>query len=60
MTASGELGMVTTLFFKDGKRAGALGVVGPRRMDYTRIVPVVTYIGDSLTRMLQEPGAMHG
>lgn len=60
LTASGELGMVTTLFFKDGKRAGALGVVGSRRMDYARIVPVVEFIGDSLTKMLQEPGAMNG
>jgi len=60
LTASGELGMVTTLFYKDGERAGALGVVGPRRMDYTRIVPVVEFIGDSLTKMLQEPGAMNG
>ena len=60
LTASGELGMVTTLFYKNGQRAGALGVVGPRRMDYTRIVPVVEFIGDSLTKMLQEPGAMNG
>ena len=60
LTASGELGMVTTLFYKDGERAGALGVVGPRRMDYRRIVPVVEFIGDSLTKMLQEPGAMNG
>ena len=60
LTASGELGMVTTLFYKDGERAGALGVVGPRRMDYRRIVPTVEFIGDSLTKMLQEPGAMNG
>ncbi len=60
LTASGELGMVTTLFYKDGERAGALGVVGPRRMDYRRIVPVVEFIGDSLTKMLQKPGAMNG
>jgi heat-inducible transcriptional repressor len=60
LTASGELGMVTTLFYRDGQRAGALGVVGSRRMDYARIVPVVEFIGDSLTKMLQEPGAMNG
>jgi heat-inducible transcriptional repressor len=60
VTASGELGIVTTLFFRGGRRAGAVGVVGPRRMDYARIVPMVEYIGDSLTRMLQEPGAMNG
>jgi heat-inducible transcriptional repressor len=60
LTASGELGMITTLFYRDGRRAGALGVVGPRRMDYARIMPVVEFIGDSLTKMLQEPGAMNG
>lgn len=60
LTASGELGMVTTLFYKNGHRAGAVGVVGPRRMDYSRIVPVVDFIGNSLTKMLQDPGAMHG
>ncbi len=59
VTASGNLGMVATLFYKEGRRAGALGVVGPRRMDYTRIVPVVEFIGDTLTRMLEEPGARH-
>jgi heat-inducible transcriptional repressor len=59
VTASGNLGMVATLFYKEGRRAGALGVVGPRRMDYGRIVPVVELIGDMLTKMLEEPGAMH-
>jgi heat-inducible transcriptional repressor len=60
ITSSGELGMVTTLFFKNGKRAGAIGVMGPKRMDYARIVPVVKYVGDSLTQLLTEPGALHG
>lgn len=60
ITASGELGMVTTLFFRNGKRAGAVGVMGPKRMDYARIVPVVEYVGASLTALLGEPGAMHG
>jgi len=59
VTASGNLGMVATLFFRGGRRAGAVGVVGPRRMDYGRIVPVVKFIGDALTRMLEEPGATH-
>jgi heat-inducible transcriptional repressor len=60
VTASGNLGMVATLFYHKGRRAGALGVVGPRRMDYGRIVPVVEFIGDTLTQMLEEPGAAHG
>ncbi len=56
-TAAGNLGMVATLFFKEGRRAGAVGVVGPRRMDYQRVVPVVEFVGDRLTRMLETSGA---
>jgi heat-inducible transcriptional repressor len=59
-TAEGDLGIVATLYFRDDQRAGAVGVVGPRRMDYQRIVPVVEYIGDSLTQMLDASGASHG
>ena len=60
LTAEGDLGMVATLFYHQGRSAGALGVVGPRRMDYGRIVPVVEFIGDTLTRMLEEGGFAHG
>ena len=56
-TASGSLGMVATLYFRDSRRAGAVGVVGPRRMDYQRIVPVVEFVGNALTQMLETPGA---
>jgi heat-inducible transcriptional repressor len=59
LTAEGNFGMVATLFHRSGRRVGALGVIGPRRMDYGRIVPVVDYIGKALTRRLEEPGAMH-
>ncbi len=56
-TAQGNLGIVATLYFRDQRRVGAVGVVGPRRMDYQRIVPVVEFIGDSLTQMLETSGA---
>jgi heat-inducible transcriptional repressor len=56
-TAQGNLGIVATLFFRDAKQVGAVGVVGPRRMDYQRIVPVVEYVGESLTQMLETSGA---
>lgn len=57
MTASGGLGMVGTLFYRGGRRAGAVGVVGSRRMDYLRIVPVVEFVADSVTGMLDGAGA---
>lgn len=60
MTASGGLGMVATLFFREGRRAGAVGVLGSRRMDYLRIVPVVEFVADTVTCMLDGAGANHG
>ncbi len=59
VTASGGLGMIASLFFRQGRRVGAVGVVGPRRMDYGRIVPLVEFIADMVTRMLEEPGEEH-
>ncbi len=59
-TASGSLGIVATLYFRDSRRAGAVGVVGPRRMDYQRIVPLVEYVGESLTQMLGDSGVVSG
>ena len=59
VTASANLGMVATLFYRRGRPAGALGVVGPRRMDYGRIIPMVEFVGDTLTRLLEEPGASY-
>jgi len=52
LTGPGGLGMVAALFYHEGRRVGAVGVVGPRRMDYLKIVPVVEFIGDRLTDML--------
>jgi heat-inducible transcriptional repressor len=52
LTEPGELGIVVSVFRHDGRRVGAVGVVGPRRMDYFTIVPTVEYLGQVLTRML--------
>jgi len=66
ITANAGLGLVATVFTHDGRRVGAVGVLGSRRMDYARIVPVVELVGDTLTAMLDESdrsydaGAHHG
>jgi heat-inducible transcriptional repressor len=52
ITRAASLAMVATLFYRGGRRVGALGVVGPRRMDYRHIVPIVEFIGEALTEML--------
>lgn len=39
--ALGECSLVTAPYEKDGRLLGVLGVVGPKRMAYERIIPVV-------------------
>ncbi|NOZ77832.1 MAG: heat-inducible transcription repressor HrcA [Acidobacteria bacterium] len=57
ITAQGNLGMVAMAFSQGGRRIGAVGVLGPRRMDYMKILPVVELIGSTLTEMLDQMGA---
>lgn len=52
LTSSGSLGMVATLFYRGPRRAGAVGVVGPRRMNYMRVVPMIECIAQTLSRRL--------
>lgn len=47
-----DLGVVAAPYLKDGKVVGTLGVIGPMRMDYSRVVPIVDFtakiLGDAL------------
>ena len=36
----------------DGQALGVLGVIGPRRMDYGRVIPLVHYCSELVTRKL--------
>jgi heat-inducible transcriptional repressor len=41
--------LISTQYFV-GEVSGRLGVLGPTRMPYRRIIPIVSYMGDVLTR----------
>lgn len=56
LTASGNLGMVATLFYRGNNAAGAVGIVGPRRMDYGRNLSIVRCIGETLSEYLDDRG----
>ncbi|TIU06566.1 MAG: heat-inducible transcriptional repressor HrcA, partial [Mesorhizobium sp.] len=38
---------------KDARVIGALGVIGPTRLNYARIVPMVDYTAQLISRMLR-------
>jgi heat-inducible transcriptional repressor len=49
-----ELGVVTSSFEKDGKIVGMLGVIGPKRMEYQKMVAVVNYSAQIITQLLEQ------
>ncbi len=46
--------LVTSKYRIKGKSAGAIGILGPTRMDYPRMVSIAEYISDKLSEILSE------
>jgi len=47
--------LVTSTYGYKGEVLGALGVIGPRRMNYSRVIPLVDYTAKLLTEILEAP-----
>jgi heat-inducible transcriptional repressor len=47
----GYCGLVFSPFGSGKKNAGVIGVLGPTRMSYPRVIPTVRYFGDLLTEL---------
>ncbi|MBQ8687126.1 MAG: heat-inducible transcription repressor HrcA [Ruminococcus sp.] len=52
----GNSSMIVSKYQKGGKAAGSLGVIGPVRLDYAKIIPYIEYFTDKLTRFISEQG----
>jgi len=48
-----SLSVVASAYIGDTNPLGSLAVVGPVRMDYERVIPLVTYTARALSRALQ-------
>lgn len=46
--------LVSASYYKDGKPAGTLGVIGPMRLDYRKVIPYIEYLSNKITRMLSD------
>jgi heat-inducible transcriptional repressor len=46
--------MVATGYHKKNIPVGSLGVIGPIRMDYTRVIPLVGYMARFLSELLED------
>lgn len=54
ITSDLGLSLVARPFGAEGPARGTLGILGPSRMPYERIIPLVDYLGESLSRALVE------
>lgn len=50
--AIGNSSLIVSKYRKDGKEAGSLGVIGPMRVDYKRIIPYVEYLTDKISYLM--------
>lgn len=46
--------MITGSFSKDGEKAGSLGLIGPMRLNYKKVIPYIEYFTSKITNMLSE------
>ena len=46
--------LVSANYYKDGKPAGTIGVIGPLRLDYRKVIPYIEYLSRKVTRMLSQ------
>jgi heat-inducible transcriptional repressor len=49
-----ECSVVTRGYKVKGKKSGKLGVIGPKRMVYERVVPMVDLLADTVSNILSE------
>jgi heat-inducible transcriptional repressor len=52
----GNSSMIVSKYQKGGRAAGSLGVIGPVRLDYAKIIPYIEYFTEKLTRFISEQG----
>jgi len=54
LTSELDFSLVTTSYGVGSRRLGTLGIFGPSRMEYHRLIPLVHYLGGALSRILAE------
>jgi len=57
VTSDLGIGLIARPYSGDGEVRGTLGIIGPTRMPYERLIPLVDFLGEALTRALEESSA---
>ena len=49
-----DCSIVTATYKVNDQRRGSIGVIGPTRMNYSKVVSVLNYLGRSLSEILDD------
>lgn len=52
--AIGNSSLIVSKYRKGGREAGSLGVIGPMRVDYKKIIPYVDYLTQKITYLMSD------
>ncbi|MBE6861971.1 MAG: heat-inducible transcription repressor HrcA, partial [Ruminococcus sp.] len=52
--AIGNSSLIVSKYRKGGHEAGSLGVIGPMRIDYKKVIPYVEYLTQKITALISE------
>lgn len=50
-----QISLISSPYHRGDTQLGVLGVIGPLRMDYSRIIPVVEFTASLLSELLEDP-----
>jgi heat-inducible transcriptional repressor len=51
--ANGQLAIVGASVRSQGRGAGSVGIIGPTRMDYPKVVPLVTATANAMSSLIE-------
>ena len=46
--------LIVSKIKKDGRTAGSLGVIGPMRLDYAKVIPYIEYLTERITNLISD------
>ncbi len=52
--AIGNSSMIVSKYRKKGKEAGSIGIIGPMRVNYKKIIPYIEYLTHKITALMSE------
>lgn len=57
--AIGNSSMIVSHYQKHGRDVGSLGIIGPMRIDYKKVIPYIDYLTNKMSMLMSESDDLH-